>query len=258
MAATEAKNNDKFKLPGSSVDEIFKIIQGYTSIGKSASLADISKSTGIHETIISRNAGFLVSIGVLEGGAKKAATETGQKLGLALMHNMPEEIELLLADIVGENEFFKSVLAAVRIRKGMDESSLKSHIAYSAGLSKTAGTTTGTGAVVDFLKRAGSLKLEEGKLVVGTSVARPVASTAPTMTALEISPSPDYREAISDQSKLDRGITIEANSSFAISIKVEVHCDAKDLDDLGVKLRKVVDDFSRQSRDEADDLDNKE
>ncbi len=72
----------------------------------------------MHETSISKNVGFLLSIGVLEGGRYKAPTETGQKLGLALMHDVPEELESILGSIVADDEFLKSVLAAVRIRKG--------------------------------------------------------------------------------------------------------------------------------------------
>ena len=137
MAKANPNSNDKFKLPGSSLEEVFKVVQGYATIGKPASLADIAKATGMHETSISKNVGFLLSMGVLEGGRYKAPTELGQKLGLALMHNVPEELESILSDIVVEDEFLKNVLAAVRIRKGMDDTSLRAHIAYSAGQSKT-------------------------------------------------------------------------------------------------------------------------
>lgn len=67
------------------------------------------------------------------------------------MHDVPDEIGTSLAGIVDEDEFLKNVLAAVRIRKGMDEASLRAHIAYSAGRSKTGATATGTGAVVELL-----------------------------------------------------------------------------------------------------------
>ena len=112
-------------------------------------------------------------------------TEIGQNLGLALMHNVPEELENILGDIVAEDEFLKNVLAAVRIRKGMDETSLRAHIAYSAGQSKTGATTTGTGAVVEFLRRSGHLDLEDGKLVVSAPTPRSVANEAPVSPKVE-------------------------------------------------------------------------
>ncbi len=234
--AAESKTNgsDRFKLPGSSLDEVFKVVQGYASFGKTASLADIAKNTGMHESSISRNVGFLLSIGILQGGRDKSVTELGRKLGLALLHNIQEEIEAILSDIVAEDEFLKNVLAAVRIRKGMDESSLRSHIAYSAGLSKNV-STAGTGAVIELLKRSGNLKAEDGKLVVSSPIARP--------TSVETPASQERGEPVATQSVVR---TIEATSPFSISIKIEVQCSPQDLDDLGLKLRKVVDDFSRQ------------
>ena len=46
--------SEEFKLPGSSFQEISKIIQGYASIGKPASLADVSKTIGGMDTTIIR------------------------------------------------------------------------------------------------------------------------------------------------------------------------------------------------------------
>ena len=66
MAKLKPKSNDKFKLPGSSLDEVFKVIQGYATIDRPASLADIAKATGMHETSISKNVGFLLSLGCLK------------------------------------------------------------------------------------------------------------------------------------------------------------------------------------------------
>lgn len=235
MAKPNPKRNEKFKLPGSSLDEVFKVVQGYATIDKPASLADIAKATGMHETSISKNVGFLLSLGVLEGGRSKAPTEIGQKLGLALMHNVPEEIESTLGSIVAEDEFLKNVLAAVRIRKGMDETSLRAHVAYSAGQSKTGSTTTGTGAVVELLRRSGHLNSEEGKLVISAPTPRPAARETPVSAKVE----PAASQLVSE--------TVDTPSPFTISIRVEVRCEPKDLDDLGAKLRKVVDEFSKEA-----------
>lgn len=241
MAATDTKENS-FKLPASSLDEVFKALQGYASVGKPASLADISKNTGMHTTAISKNVGFLLCLGLIDGGKNKAATQIGTKLGLALMHNVPEHIESILADIVADNEFLKNVLAAVRIRKGMDASSLRSHIAYSAGLSKTGATTTGTGAVVELLKRSAHLLEEDGKLVVGAPVVRaPVdhlneekAATLPSVVRT-----------------VER--VLHATPPLSISIAIQISCEPKDLDTLGEKLRKIVGDFSNEKMNSPDE-----
>lgn len=241
--ANADSNDGNFKLPGSSLDEVFKVVQGYAAVGKKASLADISKNTGMHTTGISKNVGFLLSLGLLEGGRDKGTTSVGAKLGLALMHDVPDEIETLLAGLVSENEFLKNILAAVRIRKGMDDSSLRAHIAYSAGQSKTGSTTTGTGAVVDLLKRSGQLKAEDGKLVVGSPLTRTVSEPVHQESKGETAPFPTSMRNVTQ--------TIKTDSPFSISIKIEVQCGPNDLGDLGEKLRKVVDDFSNQGAEDA-------
>ncbi len=231
MANLNPKRLDRYRLPGSSLEEVFKVVQGYANCEKPASLADVARATGMHHSSISRNVGFLLAIGVLEGSQKKAPTEIGRELGLALMHDVPDKVESILKDIVSDDEFLKNVIAAVRIRKGMDESSLRAHIAYSAGQSKTGSTTTGTGAIVDLLKRSGVLKSEDGKLTVSARTARSPGSgsivhkvTSPVLPA--------------------QRRTVDATSPLAVSIKIEVHCEPQDLDDLGKKLRNLVDDFS--------------
>lgn len=235
MADADSKSNNRFKLPGSSLDEVFKVIQGYSTLAKSASLADVAKATGMHETSISRNVGFLLSLSVLEGGRSKSPTKIGQRLGHALMHNVPDEIENILGNIVSENKFLKNVLAAVRIRKGMDETSLRAHIAYSAGQSKTGSTTAGTGAVVDLLKRSGHLESEGGKLIVSAPAARSSVSEATALDKTE----PRLLQTVSP--------TIDPTSPVVISIKIEVRCEPSDLDDMGTKLRQVLDDFSKDA-----------
>ena len=242
MASPDNQQNDRFKLPGSSLDEVFKVIQGYATFAKPVALADVSKATGMHHTAISKNAGFLLGIGVIEGGAKKSATEVGKRLGLALMHNVPEEVETILSQIVADNEFLKNVLAAVRIRRGMDESALRSHIGYSAGLSKTGSTTTGTGAIVELLKRSGHLKLEDGKYVVTSSSERSLPPSEGTAVESQ-QPATGTTGAVPARSAISSA-TIEAPSPFSISIKIEVQCGPDDLDELGKKLRKIVDDFT--------------
>ena len=236
MANADLKSDDTFKLPRSSLDEVFKVVQGYSTIEDPASLGDVSKKTGMHQTSISGNVGFLLSLGIIEGGQSKVPTEVGRQLGRALMHNVQDEVVRILGDLVADNEFLKSVLAAVRIRKGMDESSLRAHIAYSAGRSKTGSTTVGTGTVVDLLKRSGQLKSEDGKLIVSTLSARSSDSEPAAL---------DKREHAFLQAESP---TPDPTSPFAISIKIELRCEPADLDDLGAKLRKVVDDYSRGTR----------
>ncbi|AHF86824.1 hypothetical protein RLEG3_31125 [Rhizobium leguminosarum bv. trifolii WSM1689] len=239
---------EQFKLPGSSMDEVCRIIMGYARLDKPANLSEISKATGVPDTTVSRNAGFLVSIGVLENGAKKAPTELGRRLGHALMHNVDEEVTNSLSEIVTENEFLKNLVGAVRIRRGMDEGSLRSHIAYSAGANKSTHTATGTSTVVEFLKRAGHIRDEDGKIVVISPSELPRSSDADTQSI-----QPSVTAAIKSPTALTLSVPPVAGSPFAITINIEVKCGVEDLDDLGIKLRQIVEDFKGETSDGAED-----
>ena len=114
-----------FPLPGSSYRELIKIIQGYGRVGSDATLADVAKLTAIGETIVSGNNKFLVAVGIVKGGKKKTITPVGAELATALEHNLPEEIASKWRAVVDATDFLQNVIAAVRIRKSMDESSLE-------------------------------------------------------------------------------------------------------------------------------------
>lgn len=230
---------EQFKLPGSSLDEVFRIIMGYSRYDKPVGLADISKATGVPDTTISRNAGFLVSIGVLENGSKKLPTELGRRLGQALTHEVEDEVSQCLSEIVSENEFLKNLVGAVRIRRGMDESSLRSHIAFSAGATKSNYTTTGTSTIIEFMKRAGHIRDEDGKIVV----ASPSDGRRPQETE---QPAEQPTSNVSFKAPNTFTLTSPSNAhpAIGITINIEVKCGVEELDDLGIKLRQILEDFA--------------
>ena len=236
---------DQFKLPGSSFEEVKKIIAGYANLDKPSSRIDVSRATGVTKDAVSRSSGFLVSIGVIGSGAKKAPTEIGKRLGRALSYGAEDAAVQVLSEIVSETEFLKNIVGAVRIRKGMDENALRSHIAYSAGAKKHAHTAAGAGCVIDLLKLSGYLKEEDGKIVVG-AVSSANSSTSSNDAIKEHGPENNILDAPIQPSSDDSRVSLPLSPSpFNISVNVEVTCSADDLDTLGERLRKVVDDFQR-------------
>lgn len=232
---------EEIKLPGSSFEEVAKIIQAYAHLNKEVSLDDVSKQLGMHTTIVSRNNGFLASLGIITGGQKKQITPVGRQLGQALSHGLEPEVQSLLRQIVDQSEFMKNLVGAVRIRKGMDESALKSHVAYSAGQSKNPSAMTGAATVIEILKRSGAIEEVDGKFVA-TSSAQSATSDAVANTT--VSGGPNLVPRISE-----RGVRIvhhAADTGIAISIEVTVQCQPDDLDTLGAKLRKVIRDFEEE------------
>ncbi len=186
---------EEFPLPSSSYKELIKIIRAYGRIAVEATLADVAKLAVMNENTVSSNNKFLIALGIIKSGQKKAITPLGAELAKALDHEMPEEMSAKWRAVVEATDFLQNVIAAVRIRKSMDESSLESHVAYSAGQPKTPAVATGARTVVDILTAAGLLKEEDGNLIPAT-------------------PEP-------------------------------VQCTPADLDDLGHKLRKVLQDFNQ-------------
>jgi len=140
---------EEFPLPSSSCKELIKIIRAYGRIGTEASLGDVSKLAVMGETSVSGNNKFLIALGIIKAGQKKAITPLGDELAKALDHEMPDEIAAKWRAVVNATDFLERVIAAVRIRKTMDEASLESHVAYSAGQPKTPAVATGARTVVD-------------------------------------------------------------------------------------------------------------
>ena len=235
---------EAFHLPGSSYTELVKIIQAYAKVKADALLPEVSKVIGIHSTQISRSTGFLVDIGVLAGGQKKGITEAGRKLAQALELEMPDEIRQNWRRIVRPVDFLDKVLAAVRIRKGMDRSALQSHIVYSAGRSKTAPVLAGAVAVIDVLKAAELLRDEDGRLVVvpdpsidGFAVddIEPSSGAAPATTG--------YTAPTST----GRGIyefSVSPGVPVSIQIQLQVQCTVDEIEMLGPKLRRLIESLS--------------
>jgi hypothetical protein len=236
-----------FPLPGSSYKELIKIIQGYGSVDDNATPSDVARVVSVHETIVSKNNRFLGSIGIIQGGKKKTMTPIGRDLAHALNHDIKDDIAAKWREIVETNDFLQKVVAAVRIRKGMDESTLESHVAYSAGQPKTPAVSTGAGTVVDILRAAELLKEEAGNLIAilpeQVSDSEEVGETALVSQKLR---SPLVSGGLIHVSHYG-GLRTEGVS---LNIEVRIQCTAEDIGELGPKIRKLIKELNES---EADD-----
>jgi len=140
---------------------------------------------------------------------------------------------------VNATDFLERVIAAVRIRKGMDQSSLESHVAYSAGQPKTPAVATGARTVVDILGIAGLLKDEGGTLMAVAPEPRPITETVEK--SLSIADSMSISDSTTLQGSFIRSSRI---GGVQLNIDVTVQCTPADLDELGHKLRKLLKDFN--------------
>lgn len=226
---------ERFRLPGSSYEQLVRIIQSYGHLDEAASPEDVSRvAGGIHPTEVSRNNGFLVAIGILEGGKKKQITEKGRALARALEYGEESEMRSQWRQVMAGNEFVEKVIAAVRIRKGMEYSTLQSHIAYSAGQPKTKVVLTGAGAVVDILLAAGLTQQQDGKLVAVVDEMRP-PSEAPARAE-------DVGEVVAER-PITSAPTLSAppgGASWVFNIQIQIQCSPDDVETLGPKLRALL------------------
>lgn len=230
--------DDKFKLPQSSYEELTKIIKAYGQFSEPANLQDVSKLVGIHSTIISANAGFLTAAGVLEPGARKVLTSNGRNLAHALEHEMPDEIRAWWGRIVSGNDFLTRLLAAIRIRSGMDQQTLEAHIAYSAGQPKKAQFMTGARTVIDILRAAELVREADGKYVSAEVQGAPSEVTQ-IGGNVSLTPTPE-KTAQQPRATVPCSAQPMPQLGPVITIQININCDATEVPDLAENIKRLV------------------
>lgn len=236
---------EKFKLPGSSYGELAKIIQAYAKFSDPQPTTEIAKIAVVHNTIISKNNGFLVELGLIEAGKSKVATERGRALGRALEHQVPEDIRRYWREAVEATDFLTKLIAAVRIRNGMDQSTLQAHIAYSAGQPKRPATLTGASTIIEVLRTADLLHEQDGKLVVAQGKASYVG-TAPVQQDAAVAPQPQIRATPIEF------LSAAVETSVSVRLDVQVVCKPDDLEGLGARIRAVLDEIRGSETNEVE------
>lgn len=156
-----------FKLPGSSYEELIKIIKAYAAgkVGIPMSLETVSQTAKMDKTIVSRNNGFLMQLGYISEGNKKSLTQLGSDLGRAYDLNMSEQIVSIWRNVIEADEFLNRMLAALRIRNGMEKSEFVNHILYSSGSNNNNNTRTGANTIIEIYKVAKLVAEEDGKII---------------------------------------------------------------------------------------------
>lgn len=225
-----------FKLPASSYEELVKLFQAYSNVkeGTAVTLDVISQATGVPRTVVSKNNGFLVQIGVINSeGNKKSTTEIGRSLGRAYTSKIDYEIDRIWREIIAEVDFLNRMVSAVRIRNGMDRTSLVNHIVYSSGLKDSKENRAGAGAIIEILKSVNVFDESDGKITVKDE--KETVSTAERDAATNKT---DEKAA----TFINEHATLSSVSTNAgVMINININCAVDDLDTLGEKIKKVID-----------------
>ena len=74
-----------------------------------------------------------------------------------------------MAQIVSASEFLSNVVSSIRIKEGMEDEALVSHILYVASQKNTASAKNGARAIVALLLESGAIQLADGKYKVSTA-----------------------------------------------------------------------------------------
>ena len=215
---------EEFNLPGSSFEEVQKIIKGYSHAPENSSLDSLSKLTGLHSTVISRNNKFLTDIGLINGGMKKTATELGKRLGRALDHKQVEDGRRYWKEAVQTNEKVSGLVTTVRIKGGMSEKDFSDHVLYVSGQKNNAGNRTGARCVVDVLLTAGLLQEADGKLNVAIAtpdkeVLQPATTPQPPTS---VQPSPVTQSPVASVAASAAPISPAMTPQIAINIQLHL------------------------------------
>lgn len=231
----------EFNLPGSSFEEVKKIMKGYSHATENTSLDALAKLVGLHKTIISRNNKFLNDVGLITGGRKKSSTDLGKKLGRALDHNQTEDIRKYWSEAIQTNETVSSLVTTVRIKGGMSEKDFSEHILYVSGQNNTGGNRTGARCVVDILVTAQLLEEDDGSLAVAAPVSAPIGEEAPKHTQEQESPAPVEPESSAPEpSPVTPIVPSVAAGVPQIAINIQLHLPETDNAEVYEKLFKAL------------------
>lgn len=230
-------SDDKFKLPLSSYDELTKFIIAYSNVKGPTGLDEISKLTGVSRPNISKNVGFLMAAGILEGGQRKSPTMIGKKLGHALHHDMAEDVSKSWRGIVNETEFLTKLLTSVSIRNGMDSQTLEAHIAYSAGQPKKNRIMTGARTVIDILKSAELITEIDGKYVLTEPVDMQYEIADPSAQHETL---PIAQQNYTVPSNIPAELPMVTSRGVNISIRININCTPDEVPGLGDQVRAMV------------------
>ena len=237
-----------FRLPGSGYEELVNIIVAYGTRDGASNPGDVGKLDPAHQASATRNNAFLTGIGVLRGGDKKLVTDRGRALARSLWRGTPEEARRRWREIVSTDEFLQNIVSAVKLRNGMTRHALLAYIANAARVPRNKPTMSGAAAVVEILKASGLLRENEGRLVASFGEPPVPDDDLPEdprtdpegEVGLSFPPTDEDPVDISESVSVEAPRGVEAR----VVIQVQVRCAADEVEELGPRLRKLLDDLS--------------
>ena len=231
---------ESFKLPGSSYDELIKIIKAYATskVGFPMSLETVAQTAKMDKTIVSRNNGFLMQLAFISEGNKKAPTQLGSDLGRAYNYNINEQIVRIWRNAVETDEFLNRMLSAIRIRNGIEKSEFVNHILYSSGSSTNNSTRTGANTIIEIYKVAQLVAEDDGKIT-----ALDIENTVQSLD--DIIPQPN--STLPSITSVAAPIQVSTSSHSTVNININISVSVDDLEALPEKIKLLIDSINEKS-----------
>jgi len=230
--------SESFKLPGSSYEELTKIVKAYSTskVGTPMSLDTVAQTAGMDKTVVSRNNGFLVQLGFISEGNKKSPTQNGSNLGRAYTNRMDGEVARIWRETVENDEFLSRMLSAIRIRNGMEKVSFINHILYSSGSNTNNNTRAGANTIVELFKVASLINEADGKIIA-------IDNSSNTDSASSHSSSDSMSATQSIKEKIPTNVR---NNGINVSININIDTRVDEMDSLPELIKNLVNSLQEQ------------
>lgn len=207
---------EMYKLPGSSYEELTKIIRAYASIcknGNAVTLSELAQSSGMDRTIISRNNGFLAQVKLVSEGSKKTPTALCIKLGRAYQLNIPEQIFNCWNEIIKSDQFLNRMISVIQIKGNMTKGDFINHIVYSSSNNASNNTRAGAAAIIEILKLTHFIIEQDGRISIGTQNAEQTEKMEQKHSDFETPPVIDIKKddtLAKENQNLEKGYYVQA------------------------------------------------
>jgi hypothetical protein len=217
----------KLALPGSSYEVIAKILHAYALCGDTpANLDTVAAKAAMDKTLVSRNNGFLVSLGLLTEGKAKSLTADGKKLAVAIGHNLEEDAALEWRRTFLSAPAAKGLVDMLKVQKEIPEAALPGRVATTLGQPNSSATTTGVNSLIEILTKAGVIQEQDGKYRLASEPTEPRPSTgASTEPPMANHPNPIVTQGAGETSPSATTSGVKFGT-IPIHVNIELHLPA--------------------------------
>jgi hypothetical protein len=216
-----------FILPGSGYEVLSKILHAYLLCGeKPAGLDDVASKAGMDRTVVSRNHGFLMGLGLVTSGKNKSLTDQGKKVALAISHNLQEDEASSWRKVILDTPKTMDILNILKVQGVTPKDKFIALIAQSLGEPDSATMRTRVNTLIEILLKTGLVVESDGNCSLDNRLfsSQPPDKTPPhLMSAVDTAKRPESNTSSEPKA---RNASIPRTNMFPIHVNIELHLPA--------------------------------